>query len=146
MIEVELRRGKGRFNIEFTIANQADVIRAEAGDLPANRVRKPMLEGTVDTGAARLILPESVAAQLGLEPSEEVRVRYADGHTAKRKLVKNVWLEVLGRSSSFSAVLEPDRDTALIGAIVLEELDFLVDCTKQALYPRDPHYIVSEAE
>jgi hypothetical protein len=37
-------------------------------------------------------------------------------------------------------------ETALIGAIVLEDLDLLVDCTKQKLYPRDPDFVVSEIE
>ena len=35
---------------------------------------------------------------------------------------------------------------ALIGAIVLEDLDLLVDCTNQRLVPRDPKYVVSEIE
>jgi hypothetical protein len=36
--------------------------------------------------------------------------------------------------------------TALIGAIVLEELDFLVDCTNQRLIPRDKRIVVNEIE
>jgi hypothetical protein len=31
-------------------------------------------------------------------------------------------------------------------AIVLEDLDFLVDCTAQRLVPRDPKQIISVAE
>jgi hypothetical protein len=46
----------------------------------------------------------------------------------------------------FTAVVEPNRKTALIGAIVLEDLDFLVGCTGQRLIPRDPRYVVSEIE
>ena len=53
---------------------------------------------------------------------------------------------VQGRDGHFTAVVEPKRDTALIGAIVLEDLDFLADCTKGRLVPRDPDYIVSEIE
>ena len=34
----------------------------------------------------------------------------------------------------------------MIGAIVLEDLDFLVDCAKQCLVPRDPDYVVNEIE
>jgi len=30
--------------------------------------------------------------------------------------------------------------------IVLEDLDFLVDCNKQRLVPRDPDFVVSEIE
>ena len=39
-----------------------------------------------------------------------------------------------------------DRTDALVGAIVLEELDFVVDCITQTLHPRDPDRIVSEVE
>jgi hypothetical protein len=52
----------------------------------------------------------------------------------------------MGRHGLFSAIVEPKRATALIGAIVLEELDLMVDCTTQTLHPRDPKGIVSEIE
>jgi hypothetical protein len=57
-----------------------------------------------------------------------------------------VRLHLQGRDGIFTAVVEPKRDTALIGAIVLEDLDFLVDCQKQRLVPRDPDFVVSEIE
>jgi hypothetical protein len=61
-------------------------------------------------------------------------------------LVDGVHLEMLGRSSVFKATVEPRRTEALIGAIVLEDLDFVVDPTHQQLVPRDPKMIISEAE
>jgi hypothetical protein len=45
-----------------------------------------------------------------------------------------------------SGVVEPQRNDALIGAIVLEELDLLVDCATQSLYPREPDSILTEIE
>lgn len=51
-----------------------------------------------------------------------------------------------GSRCSGCAVVEPKRDTALIGAIVLEDLDFLVACTKLCLVPRGPDYVASEIE
>jgi hypothetical protein len=51
-----------------------------------------------------------------------------------------------GRSSVFKAIVEPDRTEALIGAIVLEDLDLIVDCTRQKLVPRDPGGIITEVE
>ena len=83
---------------------------------------------------------------LGLQEVWQAKVRYVDGHTAQRPVVKNVWLRVRDRDSVFSAVVGPNRDTALIGAIVLEELDLLVDCVTQTLHPRDPNVIVTEIE
>ena len=44
------------------------------------------------------------------------------------------------------STVEPDRDSALIGAIVLEELDLVVDCVTEMLCPRDPRHIISEIE
>jgi len=58
----------------------------------------------------------------------------------------NVWLQIQGRHGVFSAVIEPGRMDALIDAIVLEELDLLVDCPTQSLYPREPDTIVTEIE
>jgi hypothetical protein len=73
-------------------------------------------------------------------------VRYADQRTARRPIVRDVWLKLCGRGSNFTAIVEPDLDDALIGAIVLEELDPIVDCTRGEVRPRDPDRIVSEIE
>ena len=53
---------------------------------------------------------------------------------------------MLGRDGVFDALVEQKRDTALIGAIVLETLDYVVDCIAQKVAPRDPKYIISEIE
>lgn len=40
-----------------------------------------------------------------------------------------------------------EHDTACgLAKTTLEDLDFLVDCVNQRLYPRDPKFIVSEIE
>jgi hypothetical protein len=60
--------------------------------------------------------------------------------------VGDVQIQILDRSSVFSAVVEDGRSDALIGAIVLEELDFVPDCTAQKLVPRDPHGMFAELD
>lgn len=45
--------------------------------------------------------------------------------------------------SIFEAIIEPGRDSALIGAIVLESRDLVIDCPHQTLCPRDPKRIIS---
>ena len=136
----------GRFSVELELANADDLAYARRGDLPPEKVRRVKVRGVVDTGATRLVLPKSAVKKLGLPASGTINVRYADGRTAVRDLVDNVHLTLLGRSSVFKASVEPRRVSALIGAIVLEDLDFLVDSTLQQLRPRDPKMIVSEAE
>ncbi len=54
------------------------------------------------------------------------------------RLAEGAYVQLLGRHGTFGAIVEPKRTTALIGAIVLEDLDLLVDCTAQRVIPRDP--------
>ena len=42
--------------------------------------------------------------------------------------------------------MEPKREDVLIGAIVLEDLDLIVDCVTQTLQPRDPKQYTAEIE
>lgn len=136
----------GRVTVEFAIANNRDVLNAPIGTSLPNGVKHVRLSGIVDTGATRLVLPEKLVGSLDLMPAGDTLVKYADQRSATRSRVSNVWLTLLGREGVFNAILEPDRDDALIGAIVLEDLDLIVDCGTQSLQPRDPHGVVSEIE
>jgi predicted aspartyl protease len=136
----------GRFSVHFEVANNDDLAAVRRGDLEASKVRRCTIAGVVDSGASRLVLPKAVVEKLGLPFTDHVKVKYGDGRTGKRPVVEGVYVELQGRHSIFKATVEPKRDTALIGAIVLEDLDFLVDCEKQRLVPRDPKFIVSEIE
>ena len=136
----------GRISMPITLANNQDRALADAGFLSEDQVRRVTLVGVVDTGATRLVIPESAAIQLGLPSAGQVKVRYTDNRSTSKELVDQVHVTLLGRDSVFKALVEPDRKDALIGAIVMEDLDFLVDCTNQKIYPRDPDMIVSEVE
>jgi predicted aspartyl protease len=136
----------GRFAVEFEVANHDDIADARRGLLEPGKVRRLIISGVVESGATRLVLPEKVVRQLGLPARGKVKVRYANNQSATRDAVKEVYLQLLGRDGVFTAVVEPKRRTALIGAIVLEDLDFVVDCAQQRLVPRDPRFIVSEIE
>jgi predicted aspartyl protease len=113
--------------------------------MPRNKVRRMKIAGVVDPGAAMLVLPQTVVKELGLPLGGKIKVRYADGRRAQRREAEAA-IELLGRHATFNAVVEPKRDTALIGAVVLETLDLLVDCRRQRLIPRDPSGPVYEIE
>jgi predicted aspartyl protease len=136
----------GRFSVEFEVANFGDLAAARSGLLDPEKVRRRTIRGVVDSGAHRLVLPGALVKRLGLVPSSKVRVRYADGRRATRDAVDGVYLTLQGRHGTFTAVVEPGRRSALLGAIVLEDLDFLVDCVNERLIPRDPRFVISEIE
>jgi predicted aspartyl protease len=140
------RKSAGRFSVEFDVANHEDIIKAKVGVIPAEQIRRARLSGVVDTGAMRLMLPPSVVANLGLTETGQIAVRFADGRRDEKKMVGHVQVKILDRSGVFTAVVEPGRSDALIGAIVLEELDLIPDCTRQALVPRDPNGLFAEID
>lgn len=138
--------GMGRFSVDVSLANRDDMMRAENGLVAADEVRRVTIRGVVDSGAARLVIPASTAAALGLDTSAKAKVRYADGRTAERAIAKRISLSYGGREGIFDAIVEPDRNSALIGAMVMEVLDFYIDCTGQRLLPRDSKQILAEIE
>jgi predicted aspartyl protease len=138
--------GMDRFSVDFAVANYGDLIKAKVGIVPPDQVRRLTIRGVVDPGAAMLVLPSPVVKQLGLSAGDKVKVRYADGRRAQRRKAEGAYVELLGRHDTFTAVVEPKRTDALVGAIVLEALDLLVDCQRQRLTPRDPSGPLYEIE
>jgi predicted aspartyl protease len=118
----------------------------ERGLLPPDQVRRETVRGVVDSGAAKLVLPQAVVERLGLTLGNPVKVRHADGRKAQRREVKGVFVKLLGRDGTFTAISEPKRDTTLLGAIVLEDLDLLVDCQNERVVPRDPSGAIYQIE
>ena len=138
--------GVGRFSVAIEVVNNADLIRVQDGHLPPDQVRRETIQALVDSGATKLVLPEALVKRLALPLGDPVNVRYADGRRVRRKGVDQVHVQLLGRHGIFSAICEPKRETALMGAIVLEDLDLLVDCASQRLVPRDPAGATYEIE
>ena len=138
--------GLRRFSAEIEVANYEDLVLARRGLLPEGQVRREKIEGLVHSGATKLVLPEAVVKRLGLSLGNPIKVRYADGRRATRREVKGVFVQLLGRDGTFTAICEPKRDTSLIGAIILEDLDLLVDCVTQRVIPRDPAGATYEIE
>jgi predicted aspartyl protease len=136
----------GRFSVDLEIANYDDLALVRRGLLAADQVRRETIHGVVDSGATKLVLPADLVKRLGLPLGKPLNVRYADGRQAKRQRAEGVYLELLGRHGTFTAVVEPRRQTALVGAIVLEDLDLLVDCVDQRVIPRDPRGETFEIE
>ena len=102
----------GRFSVEVELANNDDVRDLERGRLAPDKVRRVRIRGVVDSGATRLVIPESVAKHLGLRSSSRAQGRNADGRAAQREIVKGIHLAFGDRSSVFNAIVEPGRESA----------------------------------
>jgi predicted aspartyl protease len=144
--EKQVTKPMARFSVSVEVANNDDLAAVRRGALEPSKVRRLTIPGVVDTGASRLVLPKRVVDDLGLIITGQIKVKDADRRVAKRPVVEEVYIGLQGRHGVFRATVERKRETALIGAIVLEDLDFLVDPLKERLVPRDPKFIVAEIE
>lgn len=79
----------GRTIVQVVLSNYRDLEMVEEGTLTPDKVRRVVIDGVVDTGAARLVLPLSVVQHLGLPVIGQSVVRYADHRREMRDIVKN---------------------------------------------------------
>jgi hypothetical protein len=138
--------GVGRISVELEVANNDDLALVRRGLLPPDQVRRETIPGLVDSEATKLVLPQAVVKRLGLPLGDPILVRDADGRKVQRAGTEGVYVQLRGRHGTFTAIVEPRRKTALIGAIVLEDFDLLVDCKAQRVVPRDPRGAIHEIE
>jgi predicted aspartyl protease len=124
--------------MKLALASHADEILADCGAIPQTDVRRVKVNAGIDDRNMHLVLPASAVDVLGLEPTERTKGRLADASIIERDVVRDVSLTLLGRTGVFKAIIEPNRDDALIGAIVLEDLDVVADPVAGTCHPVAP--------
>ncbi len=125
----------GKVKVTLALANSADEEIARRRLIKRNAIRRVEIEAVVDTGATQLVLPAKVAKALGLRRLGRVWVRSANEARAMRDIVGGVTLRLMGRIVTVDAIVEPDKEYALLGQIPLEGLDLHVDPRGQRLIP-----------
>ncbi len=93
------------------------------------------IDAVIDSGATMLALPQDVVEQLALQKDRDVRVRYANNHSEGKSIYGFVRLELAGRRGNFDVLAEPTGATPLVGQVVLELLDLLIDSKSRKLIP-----------
>jgi clan AA aspartic protease len=93
------------------------------------------VEAVIDTGATRVVLPKNLVQERGLEKIEDVRVKYADGRVEKKEVYGVVKLEVKGRVGNFDVLAGNEEAQPLIGQMVLERLDLIIEPSTRKLIP-----------
>nr|VFJ49034.1 MAG: hypothetical protein BECKDK2373B_GA0170837_102219 [Candidatus Kentron sp. DK] len=125
----------GQVIVDISMENYVDRVLSQEDRLPMESVRAHTMPALVDSGSVMLSLPQDVTEKLGLKPVRRAVVTYADERKDERDVVAPVYLTVAGRSMATEALVGPPLSEALVGQIVLEALDLLVDCQRQTLTP-----------
>ena len=93
------------------------------------------VEAVIDTGATMLVLPQNVADELCLRKIGERRVKYANNQIQLKPIYRGVILELKGRDGIFDVLGEVEGSEPLVGQIVLEALDLIVDPVTKTVIP-----------
>lgn len=93
------------------------------------------LNAKVDTGATLLVIPGDVSEEFQFPIIRKQIVKYANEKTEEKDVVWGVEVEICDRKGIFEAVVEPNKRYALVGAIVMETLDLIIEPRSLQIYP-----------
>ncbi|MFP4486485.1 MAG: retroviral-like aspartic protease family protein [Campylobacterales bacterium] len=97
------------------------------------------LEALVDTGAMYMSLPRSIIEKLGLQEGRRVNVRTTNG-SIQRRVYEGARIYIQDRSVTMDILELPDEVPPLLGVLILDALDFIVDPITQKLAPNPEHH------
>jgi len=116
---------------EITLKNAADEGIASSGLAKNYQVRQTTINALVDTGAWTLIINEETRKKLGLKKLETKLGTFSDDSITEYCVagpVKVIWNN---RHFNCDAIVLPDVDDILLGAIPLDAMDLTVHPNKE---------------
>lgn len=122
---------------EVRITNYEDLAALARGIIKPAEVRGITLKGRIDTGSTSLVILRELYHKLGLRELKEVEVTYANHRRNKRPTASVVKVEIQGRDTYVSPIIE-EEDEILIGNPIIEAMDFRIDSVTGELLPRHP--------
>jgi len=126
----------GEISINIELENAEDRAVSKRGYLKESEIRTYSTNAIVDTGAVMLLLPQNVVKKLGLDQQRTVIVSYADDRKEERPVAGPLTIKIGDRFMNTDCIVGPPLCEALVGQVILEELDLLADCTNHKLIPR----------
>ena len=99
------------------------------------------VEAVIDTGATMVVLPKDIVDALGLRKVREVKVRYANNKVETRPIYGVVTIELKGRSANLDFLVE-ENSQPLMGKVLLELLDLIIDKTRKLIPNASPEMLM----
>jgi len=126
----------GEVKVELELENAVDRELLRLQLVKEEQLRSVTVRALVDTGTVMLVLPQDLVEALGLREMGKAIVTYADERKEERPLAGIVTVRVGDRSTSVNCVVGPPNSEPLLGHVVLETMDLLVDPVQQRLVAR----------
>jgi len=123
---------------KIMIKNFVDIAMHSKGIIKEAEIRTIETEALVDTGAAYLCLPPGDIEKLGLVHSTIKEVTTANGKV-NRRIFYGAVIIIKDREIQMQIMENSVGTPPLIGYLVLEAMDFLVDSKSQRIIPNPAH-------
>lgn len=123
---------------EIVLTNEADLVLNQHGYLPQDEIKKITTRALVDCGAYDLILNQEVQDKLKLPVLGKRPVKLADESIIEVDIVGPVEVRFETRATTVRALVLPQTEEVLLGAIPLEGLDVIIDPLRERLLVNPP--------
>ena len=110
-----------------TLKNAIDVYKAQEGSIKEQEIRQTSIDALVDTGAWTMVINETIRKELGLGVTRTDTGTLADGTQSLYNIVGPLLVIWKNRSAICEALVLPDAEEALLGAIPLEAMDLTIN-------------------
>ena len=126
----------GEIVAEIELENALDGELVKTGYLQESKLRRTTVRAIVDTGAMMLTLPKNVVDLLGIGTVRKDSFTLADGSRIELPIAGPLTVRIGDRQMFTSCVVVPAGTHALIGQIVMEEMDLIPDPARETIGPR----------
>ncbi len=126
----------GEIKVKAKLENSGDLFLFNRGELSKKKIRTLEIDAVVDTGAVMILLPQDLVERLGLRVVDKTIVTLANDRKVAMDIAGDLTLTVAGRRWSTDCLVGPPGCQALLGQLVLERLDLILDPLKQTITPR----------
>ena len=116
---------------KITLKNGDDVGIVATGAVKDHKIRQTTVNAMVDTGASSLVINEATRNKLGLRILETRTGTLADGSKAEYNIAGPIEVNWKTRRTTCDAIVLPNADKILLGAIPLEAMDLMVHPKKE---------------
>jgi clan AA aspartic protease len=128
----------GKVIEKVILKNYVDTAKLSEGQIQESAVRTIEVEAFVDTGSAFLCLPPAIIQKLGLLYSRSRQVITANG-VVERRIFGGAVISIQGREIQMEVMENDETTPPLVGYLVLENMDFVIDMKAQKLIPNPAH-------
>ena len=131
----------GEIKVRVNLENDGDVFMYKKGKIKKQEIRKVEIDALVDTGAVMVLLPQDVVEALGLSKIDRAIVTLANEQKVELDVAGTVSLTLMNRTMKTDCLVGPPQCESLIGQLVLERLDLILDPLKRTITfrPESPY-------